>query len=189
MNFTAYEQAFLDILNDPEPKGFYSNPDYLNYTKLNWSRQQRWFKTGVLNSTLAKTIAEIGEPQLWTIITEPWCGDAAHTLPFMHMLSVLNPLITVEYQLRDSPPFLIEQYLTNGVSKSIPKLIIAGKNQKNLLVWGPRPLQCQLLFNQLIQDHVEMEQKKIALQKWYNEDKGESFQLELLALLTKIYEV
>lgn len=184
MNLTAYQQYFSNILEHPTPIQPYDSPDYLNYAKLNWSRQHRWLKLGVLNKDLVALIQNIKKPQTWTIITEPWCGDAAHTQPFMQMLAALNPSITVDYQLRDSPPFLIEQYLTNG-TRSIPKLIIADDDHE-IATWGPRPLACQLLYTQMVKDHVDMDVKKIALQKWYNDDKGQSFQLELLALLKPV---
>jgi hypothetical protein len=185
MNFTAYLQIFQNILDDPNPLPPYNNPDYLNYTKLNWSRQQRWLKLGVLNGALVTLIQSFNKKQFWTIITEPWCGDAAHTVPFLQQLADLNPLISVDYQQRDSEPLLINNYLTNG-SKSIPKLIITDEDNKQLGVWGPRPAGCQLLFEQLVKEHVEMEQKKIALQQWYNADKGVSLQKELIALLSNI---
>ena len=184
MDFIAYQQLFHDILESPAPSPPYDNPDYLNYTKLNWSRQQRWLKTGILNKDLTDAVESISKKQLWTIITEPWCGDAAHSLPFIHRLAELNPLIRVDYQLRDEPPFLIEQYLTHG-TKSIPKFIITDEENKELAVWGPRPADCQLLYNQLLEDHVPMEEKKIALQKWYNEDHGVKIQLELLEAILK----
>lgn len=185
MDFIAYQQIFQQVLNDPHPPLPYQDPDYLNYAKLNWSRQHRWLKAGILNEGLASIIESIKEVQYWTIITEPWCGDAAHIIPFLHRLSELNPLIKVDYQLRDSEPFLIEQYLTNG-TKSIPKLIIADVNNNALAVWGPRPAGCQALYAQLLKDHVEMEQKKIALQQWYNTDKGVSLQNELITILFPI---
>ncbi|MEO3402987.1 thioredoxin family protein [Mucilaginibacter sp. CAU 1740] len=185
MDFETYQQLFFDTLNSPAPAAPYDNPDYLNYTKLNWSRQQRWLKVGVLNTELTDVIENIVNEQHWMVITELWCGDASHTIPFIHRLSELNPLIKVKYQLRDSPPFLIEQYLTNG-TRSIPKLIIADSNQNDLGVWGPRPAECQKLYLQMVHDHVDMAEKKIALQKWYNEDKGESFQREFLAILQSL---
>ncbi|WP_184547123.1 thioredoxin family protein [Mucilaginibacter sp. FT3.2] len=185
MNFTAYQLLFQEIISDPNPPAPYNNPDYLNYTRLNWSRQQRWLKTGVLNDELKATIANITKMQYWTVITEPWCGDAAHTLPLLHRLSEINPLIEVDYKLRDTGPFLIDKYLTNG-TKSIPKLIITDNENNELAVWGPRPVECQLLYMRLLEEHVEMEQKKIALQQWYNQDKGKSFQIELLSILLAI---
>jgi hypothetical protein len=182
MEFTAYLQLFTDILADPAPRPPYDNPHYQNYVRLNWSRQHRWLKTGVLDPALTEVIRNIGVPQYWTVITEPWCGDASHSIPFIHRLAELNPLIKVDYVLRDTPPFLIDQYLTNG-TKSIPKLIIADKDHNDLAVWGPRPAACQRLYQQMAKDNVEQDERKITLQNWYNEDKGESLQRELLEII------
>ena len=185
MDFITYQQLFEGILTGSNPPAPYDNPAYVHYTELNWSRQQRWLKTGLLNQDLAAFVEDIDKEQIWTIITEPWCGDAAHTVPFIQRIAELNPLIKVDYQLRDSPPFLIEQYLTNG-AKSIPKLIITDTETNHLAVWGSRPAECQQLYYQMLKDNVEMDQRKIALQQWYNNDKGKSFQLELLAILTAL---
>jgi hypothetical protein len=182
MNFNTYLQIFNSILNQDEQVAPYDDPHYLHYTKLNFSRQERWLKTGILNKALSKHIAEISSRQFWTVITEPWCGGAAHTLPFIHKLSLINELITIDYRLRDTSPLIIDQYLTNG-RKSIPKLIISDKKGNDLAIWGPRPLACQEIYNRLLQNDVHPDQIKIALQKWYNQDKGASFQSELLTLL------
>ncbi|RAJ76739.1 thioredoxin-like protein [Chitinophaga dinghuensis] len=182
MDFKTYEHQFYNILHDPNPAAPYDNPNYLNYTKLNWSRHQRWLKVGVLNEAIITAAKAISSVQHWVIITEPWCGDAAHIVPFIQMIANLNPLIQTDYQLRDSPPNLIEQYLTHG-TKSIPKLIIRDSADKDLAVWGPRPAGCQQLYDQLKQEKADFEQQKVALQQWYNDDKGKSFQAELLPLL------
>lgn len=182
MNFQQYQDYFQDILSDPDPSAPYDNADYLDYAKLNWARQQRWLKTGEINSELAKLIADINKPQQWIIITEPWCGDASHTVPFIHKLSELNPLINATYQLRDAEPFLIEQYLTNG-GKAIPKLIIRDEAGNDLLNWGPRPVACQAMYSSLTAENADFETVKTELQKWYNQDKGISFQAELLTAL------
>jgi hypothetical protein len=97
----------------------------------------------------------------------------------------MNALITIDYQLRDSPPFLIESHLTNG-KKAIPKLIITDSQGNELASWGSRPAQCQALFYQMVGEHVTHDDREIAIQKWYNEDKGVSVQLELLAILQQI---
>jgi len=185
MDFENYQQKFQSILNHPTPPKPYNDADYMNYVKLNWSRQQRWLNHGELNPELSAAVERINKKQFWTIITEPWCGDAAHTLPFMQRIGNYNPLITIDYQLRDSEPFLIDKYLTRG-TKSIPKLIIADENHQDIATWGPRPAPCQLLFEQLTNAHVDYTEKKIALQKWYNDDKGVTFQEELLTIITEI---
>jgi hypothetical protein len=181
MDFEAYQQTFLTILSGEFSIPPYGNADYLNYVKLNFFRQQRWLKTGGVLPKLHLALKQLNAKQSWTVITEPWCGDSAHTIPFIHLLSHLNSLIEVDYQLRDTTPFLINSYLTNG-TKSIPKLIIKEDGQM-IGVWGPRPIQCQLLYDQLMYDHVDHQSEKMTLQQWYNNDKGMSFQNELLIII------
>lgn len=185
MDFQQYLDLFQDILSNPNAPAPYNNIDYLDYAKLNWTRQQRWLKTGVVDAVLAAFIAGIRKPQQWIIITEPWCGDASHTVPFIHKLTQLNPLINVSYQLRDAEPFLIEQYLTNG-GKAIPKLVIRDEEGKDLLVWGPRPEECQVLYMSLTGAQADFATIKTELQKWYNQDRGTMFQRELLEMLSKV---
>ena len=184
MDFQQYLDYFQEILSNPNAPAPYNNIDYLDYAKLNWARQQRWLKTGVVDPVLADVISKIDVPQQWIIITEPWCGDASHTVPFIYKLSTLNPLVDASYQLRDAEPFLIEQYLTNG-GKSIPKLIIRDEAGKDLIVWGPRHAACQLIYAELTAAKADFGTVKTVLQKWYNADKGKSFQQELLEAIRK----
>lgn len=182
MNFQSYLSCYETILNNPAPAAPYDNPDYFNYTKLNWSRLNRWLKTGVLSDKMKAAVAEISTPQQWIIITEPWCGDAAHIVPFLQMIAALNPQIHVEYELRDAEPFRINSYLTNG-GKSIPKLIIKNEAGKDLATWGPRPAECQTLYTKLTSEKADFETMKTELQKWYNKDEGRQIQEEIIQLL------
>ena len=80
MTFEAYHQYFESIIQkSPEQQTApYNNPDYFDYTKLNWSRMNRWLKTGKITDAMTEAVKAIDSPQQWIIITEPWCGDAAH---------------------------------------------------------------------------------------------------------------
>lgn len=183
MNFLSYQAYFQTILNTTDHSAPYDNPDYLNYTKLNWSRMNRWLKTGHLNEEIQNVVAKINQPQEWIVITEPWCGDAAHIVPFIEMMAKLNNNISVRYELRDSEPHRINDYLTNGKSKSIPKLIIRNSENKDLAVWGPRPQACQVFYDSLLAQQLSYENIKTELQQWYNHDSGKEIILELSALL------
>src|SRR5690554_384061 len=100
MTFQEYQKLFETILTLDNPPSPYNNPAYINYTKLNQSRMSRWVKTMILNDGLVKNLDLIQEPQHWIIITEPWCGDAAHTLPFMVALANSSDKITYDIELR-----------------------------------------------------------------------------------------
>lgn len=143
----------------------------------------RWLKRFEPQDAMKSLIASITEPQHWIVITEPWCGDAAHSVPQLYQMVKNNPNIDFEIQLRDSEPFLIEDYLTDG-SKSIPKLIIRNDVGHDKVIWGPRPEPLQRIYMQMKDEERPFEEIKEALQKWYNEDKGEILQRELLAQLS-----
>lgn len=185
-NITTWEQylaKFEEVLAQETPQPPYDDPMYLEYFKLNRSRQNRWLKVAEINAELKKVIQAIDQKQTWYLITEPWCGDAAHNVPFIYKMSELNPNITLKIVWRDTAPFMIDDYLTNG-GKSIPKLVIRDENENDLYVWGPRPAESQKLFQQLKDESADFEKQKIELQNWYNKDKGESIQREIQEMLS-----
>ena len=141
----------------------------------------RWLKTGKLSDETKEAMASVKEKQQWVLITEPWCGDAAHVVPFIYSMSEPNPMIELEIQLRDADSE-IDRYLTNG-GKSVPKLIVRDAEGKDLAVWGPRPAESQLYFEGLKAQGLSLEDQKAALQDWYNKDKGEQIQAEFTQLL------
>ncbi|MNQ38049.1 hypothetical protein D3C85_516120 [compost metagenome] len=184
MNYISYKQLFDEILNIPKPAAPYKDTIYLDYAKLNRSRMKRWNKQLSLDADLVSHLKKIKSPQHWIIITEPWCGDAAHIVPFLIRMTEQNEYLTYDIQLRDTEPFLIESYLTNN-SKSIPKLIVRDEKGNDLFIWGPRPKQAQELIDKMKAVNADFETSKIALQNWYNEDKGISLNSELIQCLEK----
>lgn len=184
MKFEEYIALYEQILKQEKPVEPYNDPEYLNYTKLNLSRTKRWMKTGKLSPDVKAAITTITHPQTWIVITEPWCGDAAHIVPFIEMMAKENPLITTIYELRDAEPFRINDYLSNG-SKAIPKMIIKDADGNDLATWGPRPTECQALFQKLKEEDADFSVIKEALQHWYNNDKGLSIQKEISQLVQK----
>lgn len=179
MNYREYQQLFDDILSSSDSQPPYNNTDYMNYTKLNQARMKRWDKTMQLDEELVSALREIPQKQHWIIIVEPWCGDVSHILPFLVRLAEQSSNITYDLQLRDSEPFLINSYLTNG-GKSIPKLIARDEAGNDIFVWGPRPKEAQELMTGLKARNADFETIKTELQNWYNADKGQSLQKELL---------
>jgi hypothetical protein len=178
MDFKEYQNLFSLILNGELTTEPYNKSDYLDYTKLNFSRQNRWLKTGKLSAETISTIQSISQKQNWILITEPWCGDASHIVPFIYMMAELNPLISLTLQLRDSENSEIDKYLTNG-GRSIPMLIVRDENYNDIFHWGPRPSVCQKIYLDLKASNAPFEEVKITLQQWYNENKGEDIQKEI----------
>jgi hypothetical protein len=173
---------YIDTFQLEHP-GYSSYPiNYQHYIPLNKSRFARNLKQGLITQELAEVIRSINEKQDWIIITEPWCGDAAQIVPYLFKMAELNPLINVEVQLRDSNSE-IDSYLSNG-KMSIPKLIVRNQEGVDRFIWGPRPQVLETIYLELKNKNENIDDVKTILQKWYNEDKGQSLQLELLELLS-----
>ncbi|HEV2481274.1 MAG TPA: thioredoxin family protein [Puia sp.] len=180
ISYEAYSALIADLVAQGRTTGPDQSEAMVHYTQLNQQRMHRLDKlTEVL--PLAETlIRNISLPQTWLVLTEAWCGDAAQSVPVMHALATLNPLIGLKFLLRDENPALMDRYLTNGVSRSIPKLIgIDTTTAEELFTWGPRPAPLQAIFLQLKADGVEYHQIKEELQRWYNKDKTMTIQQEL----------
>jgi hypothetical protein len=144
---------------------------------------RRWEKTMQVLPSAEAAIRSITLPQTWLVLTEAWCGDAAHISPILHALAVLNPLITLRFLMRDENLELMDRYLTNGVSRSIPKLIgLDTLTGEELFTWGPRPAVLQSAFLQMKEEGMAFAAIKEELQRWYNKDKTISVQEELSAL-------
>ena len=180
ISYEAYTTMIADLLAQGRTTGPDQSEAMVHYTQLNQQRMHRLDKlTEVLPSAEA-LIRSIILPQTWLVLTEAWCGDAAQSVPVMHALAVLNPLIGLKFLMRDENPALMDRYLTNGVSRSIPKLIgLDTATSAELFTWGPRPSPLQTIFLQLKADGVEYHQIKEELQRWYNKDRTVTIQQEL----------
>lgn len=77
----------------------------------------------------------------------------------------------------------MDQYLTNGKSRSIPKIIVLDENNNVLFNWGPRPVALQELFYHMKANAMNNDTIKEEIHKWYAKDKTISMQNDLLALL------
>ncbi|TAE15184.1 MAG: thioredoxin family protein [Bacteroidetes bacterium] len=159
-------------------------PEILDYIKLNLQRMQRVLKTTELSAELQEVVRKIKTPQLWLVLTESWCGDAAQTVPLFHLMAQQNPLITTVYLLRDKTPVLMDAYLQNGKSRSIPKLIIADASTgEGITHWGPRPQALQTIYSSMLAKGDDFNTIKHELHSWYAKDKTSTSQQELYQLL------
>ncbi len=184
MKVAEYEKQFQEILDGDNRNYPYDSDDYVNYVKLNQSRIKRWRKKGEILPELEATISNVKQAVNWVLITEPWCGDAAHSHVFIEKMASLNPKINLTVQNRDAPGSEIDNYLTNG-GKSIPILVVRDEQGEDLFVWGPRPKEAQeMVVRQKEDSSKSIQDKKIELQKWYNQDKGKTIQHEMNRLLT-----
>lgn len=184
-NYSEYREMIDQLLAENKTTGSDHSESYLEYTKMNVQRMNRWDKTAKISPELDEVVTSISAPQVWLVITEAWCGDAAQTIPFMAKLADLNPMIELKLLLRDENPELMDAYLTAG-ARSIPVLIaLNGDLSQELFVWGPKP---EFLKNRLIaykQDSQNITTQEFAdgTHLWYARDKNKALAEELIPLI------
>jgi hypothetical protein len=187
LSYPKYRDLIDKLLAEDRTTGDGHPADFVEYTKLNVHRMERLDKTVALNDDLLKTLQGLKGKQIWLVISEAWCGDAAQNLPILHLMAEQTPNIELHIVLRDENLELIDQYLTNG-GRSIPKLIMLdAETLTELATWGPRPAGAQelLVAHKANPDESHADFVK-NVQLWYAKDKTLSTQHELLALLKSI---
>lgn len=155
---------------------------FVQYSSLGLQRMKRWNKKFNLTSNQKKQVQAYDKKRTWIVLTEGWCGDAAHSLPVIHVIAKTAVHIELRIVLREEHPDLMNDFLTNG-SKSIPKLIVYDQENKEVEhTWGPRPTGAKEIFEANRGQPSGVSDKK--LQLWYNKDKGETTAEEVLKLLS-----
>lgn len=155
--------------------------NYSAYLSLNRSRFNRIYKQFTPSAEFIERAHQINQKTRWTIITEPWCGDAAQNVPILLKLIETIPNAKVHIELRDQSE-LIEQYLTNG-GRSIPKVIVSDENGQDLFTWGPRPAAAQTLYQTLKAKGTELTELHKSLHVWYADNAGKALQEEIYKLI------
>jgi hypothetical protein len=105
------------------------------------------------------------------VLTADWCGDAALNVPIMKRVTELAG-IDMRLLIRDDNLELMDQYLTNGKSRSIPIFIFIDSAGKEQLVWGPRSPEVQKYVTSLRAalpeaDAPDFEEKQKAMYKTF----------------------
>jgi len=186
ISYHAYRRL-IDTFLQPEKSTAPKYSDSLmEYTRLNVMRMNRLDKTVEIIPELKDAITQINKPQTWLILTEGWCGDAAQIIPALYKATSLNENIALGFLLRDDNLELMDMYLTDGKSRSLPKLIALDENNNELFNWGPRPVILQELFYHLKAKALSDDAIKEEIHKWYAQDKTVTIQIELLQILNKI---
>ncbi len=182
--YEAYKQLVEDLLAAGKSTGPQQSEALTHYSQLNLQRMHRVEKTIQLLPEVREQLIRVSRPQIWLVLTEGWCGDASQSLPVIKTLADLNTNIGMRILLRDENPELMDRYLTNGVSRSIPRLIaVDPATGAELFTWGPRPTALQETFYGMRSEGLPYDVIKEELQRWYNKDKTVTIQQELAALL------
>lgn len=180
LSYSEYKILISDLLERGESTTKGGDEALVPYSELNLRRMNRWDRTFKIDPALKEKITN-ASAQTWIVLTEGWCGDAAHCVPIIQKIAELNEKIDLHLVLRDENEDLMNDFLTNG-GKSIPKLIMYDPEKETVKnTWGPRPNGAAEIFNSLRGEDYEV--INVELQKWYNKDKGKSTAAEIVELL------
>ncbi len=177
------EQVAIHVKNGTT-SGPYQSEALSNYTLLNNSRMKRLDKTLKIDEEILDQFQKYDKNITWLVLTESWCGDAAHAMPVMNKLVDQAKNIDFKVLHRDENEELMNRFLTNG-SMSIPKLIAFDNDTQEVINdWGPSPTT---VINRTIDfktahGTLTPEFKK-EIQVWYNQNKGKCIAGDLLKLI------
>ncbi len=183
ISYPAYRNLIKKLLAEGKSTGIEQTEDRLTFSILNDKRMDRLDKTLDINASTQNYLNNLNKGFTFLVIAEGWCGDAAQILPIINKVAEASDKIDFKIVLRDENEDLMNQYLTNG-SKSIPKVLILDQENNVLDSWGPRPtVASKMVVDYKAQNGSLDEEFKKNLQIWYNKDKGNNTQNELLSLL------
>lgn len=181
--YSEYRKLIADMREQGQATGGNSTEAYLHYTDLNTGRMDKWDKRYEVSEAFKAKLDEMDHREKWVVLTEGWCGDAAHSVPVMAKIAAYSAQIELELVLRDENLDLMDQHLTNG-GRSIPKLIrYNAETGEELGEWGPRPAAAQAIFTEGKAAGLEKHDINVQLQKWYARDRGATIEQELHEML------
>jgi len=183
-SYQEYRTIVTQLAEQNLTSGNDTSEAMVNYTMLNDRRMKRWDKTIKVSDEVKERVSNFKGDITWLVLTESWCGDAAHVVPAINKIADLSDNIDLKLVFRDENEELMNQFLTNG-SKSIPKLIMVDNLSDEVInTFGPRPSKATQLVNDFKAKHGTLTPEfKEELQHWYNTDKGQNTINDLLNLL------
>lgn len=187
ISYQDYRLLVKQLANENSNTGKEKTEALANYTKLNDKRMKRWDKTIKISDTAKKKILDYNQKTTWLIITESWCGDAAHVIPALNKIAELNTNIDVKIVLRDENLELMDMFLTNG-GRAIAKVVMIDNSTGEVLnTYGPRPSEATSYVNRFKAKHGKLTPEfKEDLQHWYNKDKGQNIIEDITKLLCQL---
>jgi hypothetical protein len=168
----------------PEPADDAEAAERIGYTKLNLHRSGRISRTWQPSQELKALAVCLTGPQLWMVLTEPWCGDSAQCLPCLAVLADGLPNVDLRVLQRDDNLDIMDQFLTDG-KRSIPMLVAFDPDGNELFRWGPRPAAAQRVVDAALAEGLDKPERLERLHLWYGRDRGRHLDAELVEVLRR----
>jgi thiol-disulfide isomerase/thioredoxin len=184
ISYQEYRDLVKQLVEDKSTTGNEKTEALINYTMLNDRRMKRWDKTLKISEDIKEKFSSFDGNVTWLVITESWCGDAAHVIPVLNKIAERTPNIDLKLVFRDENEALMDNFLTNG-GRSIAKLIMIDNTTGDVVnTYGPRPTEATKLVIDYKESHGQLTPEfKEDLQSWYNKNKGQNIVQDTLSLL------
>ncbi len=182
-SYKSYRERIDALHLEGKVTGPVQDEHLLEYSKLNVHRMDRWDKHTKLSDETVSFFSSIVEPLDVLIISEGWCGDAAQIVPVVIKMMEKSKSIHAHIILRDDHLEIMDMFLTNGKSRSIPMFIIIDKQGQVLGKYGPRPEKSQILMDELKASCAGKDQIKEKLHLWYARDKHAEIEKEFMSVM------
>ena len=145
---------------------------YLDQMGTNKETFTKFLSEIVIRPEDKEALAKLGKKLKVMVITEDWCGDALYNVPVLAKLVEGNPNIETRVFLRDKNPDLMDQYLNQGMYRSIPVFAFFDENMNEVarLLERPSKITDQLEKKML---EVRRSMRSENLEQWRQDVVGE----------------
>jgi hypothetical protein len=145
---------------------------YLDQMGTNKDTFVKFLSEIVIRPEDKEALAKLGKKLKVMVITEDWCGDALYNVPVLAKLVEGNPNIEARVFLRDKNADLMDQYLNQGMFRSIPVFAFFDENMNEVARLLERPAK---ITEQLEKKMLEVRRSMRAenLEQWRQDVVGE----------------
>jgi hypothetical protein len=145
---------------------------YLDQMGTNKETFVKFLSEIVIRPEDKEALAKLGKKLKVMVITEDWCGDALYNVPVLAKLVEGNPNIEARVFLRDKNADLMDQYLNQGMFRSIPVFAFFDENMNEVarLLERPSKITEQLEKKML---EVRRSMRSENLEQWRQDVVGE----------------
>jgi len=112
---------------------------YLDQMGTNKEKFMEFLREVKIRPEDREALKKLGKKLNVLVITEDWCGDALYNVPVFAKLVEGNPNVELRVFLRDKNPDLMDQYLNQGIYRSIPVFAFFDESMTEVARFLERP--------------------------------------------------
>lgn len=94
--------------------------------------------------------SQFGQPINVLVLVEDWCGDVIANVPVLARLAAESGTLNLRFFLRDQNLDIMDQYLHQGLHRSIPTVVFFDQDFRELGHWIERPARVNEMQRQMV---------------------------------------